>query len=368
MTKAAELAKMGEVLTNSQIGGRRNIVINGAMQVAQRGTSFTGVGSSAYHLDRMRTGIGDTSARFTVTQATAGLNGFANSLKYDCTTAQASLGTDSRLFIEYKVEGQDLQQLKKGTSDAEKVTISFYVKSNKTGTYICEMFDYDNSRQISKAYTISSSGTWEQKTITFDADTTGAYNNDNAHSLSIYWHLLEGSRYSGGTLSTTWTSSTEANRAAGQVNLADSTDNTWEITGIQMEVGEQATPFEHRSFGEELQLCLRYYEKSYDYSVVPGTSNGFDGAVLASVVSDGTTSRIAPNNSFMMRKRTEPTLSVFATHSGTSNEISNYSSGADKTISSISTLSETKFRYFNMTDAGATNEQYEFQYVADAEL
>ena len=119
MTKAAELAKMGEVLTNSQIGGRRNIVINGAMNVAQRGTSFTSVAGSAYHLDRYRTGMGDTSARFTVTQATAGLNGFGNSLKYDCTTAESSLSNaDARLFVTQRIEGQNLQQLKKGTSDA----------------------------------------------------------------------------------------------------------------------------------------------------------------------------------------------------------------------------------------------------------
>ena len=260
MTKAAELAKMGEVLTNSQIGGRRNIAYNGAMQISQRGTSFTGVTSTGtYHIDRFQTNSGDSSSQFTVTQATAGLNGFANSAKFDCTTAQSSLGTDSRVYFEHKLEGQDLQQLKKGTSDAEKVTISFYVKSTKTGTYIVELQDYDNSRQISQAYTISSSGTWEQKILTFDADTTGAFDDDNAHSLSITWWLVAGSRYSGGTLSTSWTSITDANKAAGQVNLADSTDNAWEITGVQMEIGSQATPFEHRSFGEELSLCQRYY-------------------------------------------------------------------------------------------------------------
>jgi hypothetical protein len=266
MTKAAELAKMGEVLTNSQIGGRRNIIINGAMQVAQRGTSFTDVAGSAYHLDRYRTGMGDTSARFTVTQATAGLNGFGNSLKYDCTTAESSLSNaDARLFVTQRIEGQDLQQLKKGTSDAEKITVSFYVKSTKTGTYILNIVDHDNSRQISKAYTISSSGTWEQKILTFDADTTGALTNDNTTSIELFWWLIAGTNYQSGTLATSWQSyagsSDYEDSAVGNVNLGDSTSNTWEITGIQLEVGEQATPFEHRSFGEELALCQRYFEK-----------------------------------------------------------------------------------------------------------
>ena len=250
--------------------GNRSMVTNGSMQVAQRGTSFTGVTStSAYHIDRFETGSGDSSSQFTVSQATAGLNGFANSLKFDCTTAQSSLGADSRVFFQQKFEGQDLQQLKKGTSDAEKITISFYVKSTKTGTYIVELYDNDNNRQISQAYTVSSSGTWERKILTFDGDTTGAFNNDNALSLTLYWHLVAGSRYSSGTLSTSWTSSTDANRAVGQVNLADSTNNTWEITGVQMEVGDTATPFEHRSFGEELAKCQRYY-----YQIGDGTGFG----------------------------------------------------------------------------------------------
>ena len=253
-----------------QIGGRKNIIINGAMQVAQRGTSFTSVAGSAYHLDRFRTGMGDTSARFTVTQATAGLNGFAKSFKYDCTTAEASLSNaDARLFISQRIEGQNLQQLKKGTSDAEKITISFYVKSTKTGTYILEVVDHDSSRHISKSYTISSSGTWEQKILTFDADTTGALTNDNTTSIQLNWWLIAGTNHSSGTLQTTWSgyagASDYQNSAVGNVNLGDNTSNTWEITGIQMEVGSQATPFEHRSFGEELNLCHRYYQQ-HDYA------------------------------------------------------------------------------------------------------
>ena len=262
MTKAAELAKMGEVLTNSQIGGRRNIVINGAMQVAQRGTSFTSVAGSAYHLDRFRTGMGDTTARFTVTQATAALNGFANSLKYDCTTAESSLSNaDARLFIQHRLEGQDLQQLKKGTSDAEKVTVSFYVKTNKSGVYTVELYDVDNTRSISQTITVSDAN-WNRYTLTFDGDTTGTLDNDNANSLDLIIHLIAGTTYTGGTFSTSWSSATDNTRvSSNNVNIGDSTDNNFEITGIQLEVGSQATPFEHRSFGEELALCKRYFRR-----------------------------------------------------------------------------------------------------------
>ncbi len=247
------------------LGGRRNIIINGAMKVSQRGTSFTSVAGSAYHLDRYRTGMGDTTARFTVTQNTVSdLPGFTKSLKYDCTTAEPSLSNaDARLFVSHRMEGQDLQQLMKGTSSAKQVTVSFYVKSTKTGTYILNIVDADNNRQISKAYTVLSSGTWERKSLTFAGDTSGALGNDNGHSLALNFWLLANTNYAGGTLATSWQgyagASDYEDAAVGQVNLGDNTSNTWEITGLQMEVGTVVTPFEHMSFGEEMNLCQRYY-------------------------------------------------------------------------------------------------------------
>ena len=263
MSKAAELAKMGEVLTNNQIGGRRNILYNGAMTIAQRGTSFTSIGGTAgvYSLDRMRYGFTMNSGRFTITQSTDSPNGFANSLKVDITTAESSLNASSGAAFSQFLEGQDVQQFKKGTSDAEEYSLSFHVKSNVTGTYIVELFDNDNTRQVSKSYTIDSANTWERKTITFPADTTGAFDNDNASSLFVQWFLASGTDRTSGTLNTSWASSTNANRAVGQANLFSSTDNEWYITGMQLEVGSTATPFEHRSNGEELLLCQRYYRE-----------------------------------------------------------------------------------------------------------
>ena len=262
MTKAAELAKMGEVLTNGQIGGRRNIIINGAMQVAQRGTSFNYTTTDAYSLDRFRIDVtgGDNSAgAFTLTQAAVSdLPGFTKAMKFDVTTADTSIAAGEALNLSYRIEGQDLQQLKKGTSEAEKFTVSFYVKGTAK-TYALEILDIDNNRMNHQTFNVTTS--WNRVVLTFDGDTTGALDNDANRSLDLNFWFHAGSTYSGGTMATGWgtSSGNNANRAAGIGSLYSSTDNELFITGLQMEVGSQATPFEHRSFGEELQLCKRYY-------------------------------------------------------------------------------------------------------------
>jgi hypothetical protein len=281
MTKAAELAKMGEVLTNSQIGGRRNIIINGGMQVAQRGTSFTGKTADSFIVDRFTMFVNGAMGTWTTAQSTTVPTGegFVNSIKMDCTTADASPASSDILSVQQRFEGQDLQQLKKGTSSAESLTATFYVRSNKTGTYIAELEDRDNTRYVSQSYTISSADTWEKKTVTFPSDTSGALNNDNGESLRLNFWLGGGSDFTSGTLGTTW-HTTATNRAVGQVNLADSTSNEWYVTGVQLEVGEQATPFEHRSFGEELALCQRYCvqivntENASAHIILAGMSRG----------------------------------------------------------------------------------------------
>ena len=262
MSKAAELAKMGEVLTNNQIGGRRNIVINGAMQVSQRSTSASSITSTGYHaLDRFKLLYTDAGT-WTMSQSSTTPNGFANSLKLDCTSAKSSLASDSRLFLMTSIEGQDVQQFKKGTSDAETYTLSFHVRSNKTGTYQVNIEDNDNVRIVGSTYTISSADTWEKKEITFVADTTGAFADDNGDSLAIMWALVAGTDNSSGAVPTAWEAKSNTDRGAGlNINLADSTSNEWYITGVQLEVGSTATPFEHRSFGEELKLCQRYFAK-----------------------------------------------------------------------------------------------------------
>ena len=261
MTKAAELAKMGEVLTNSQIGGRRNIAYNGAMQISQRSTSETGLGATTgYHtVDRFVLNMGNTAGRLTMSQESiTDLSGFAKAVKLDCTTADTSIASNERLLFVQRFEGQDLQQIKKGTSDAERVTVSFYVKGNANATYTLELADEDNSRFVAQEFSVTSS--WTRVVKTFVADTTGKFDNDNAHSMSLNIWLHAGSDFTGGTF-TSNTVHTTANQRVGdnQTSFYDSTDRTFFITGIQLEVGSVATPFENRSFGEELNLCRRYY-------------------------------------------------------------------------------------------------------------
>ena len=302
MTKAAELAKMGEVLTNGQIGGRRNIVINGAMQVAQRGTSSTGLGDGASYptVDRFEVSGGSSAGRLTMTQDSSAPSGFANSIKIDCTTADTSIAAGEYLLLQQKIEGQDLQQLKKGTSDAEKVTVSFYVKGNASATYVLELADEDNHRKNTQKFNVTTN--WTRVVLTYDGDTTGTLDDDNATSLILTIWLHAGSTYSGGTFtSNVWSAMSSANRAVGITSFFDSTDRTFFITGLQMEIGSQATPFEHRSFGEELALCHRYFQ-SVTYE------NG--GTISVGIVFINGTHCIAPMDYKYGKLRTAPTITM----------------------------------------------------------
>lgn len=256
----------------------RRLTINGAMQVAQRGdvssvTSGYG-GADRFKFDR------SGAAVVTLKQDTGDITqGFAKAQRIDVTTADSSLAAGDYALLSYRFEGQDLQQLKKGTANAQQVTLSFHIKSPKTGTHIVELVDQSNSgRHVNKAYTVSSANTWEKKTVTFPMETSNTITNDNARRMDLNWWLAAGSTYSSGTLQTSWGSDTDANRAVGQVNCMDSTSNDIYITGVQLEVGSVATDFEHRSFGQELALCQRYYHNyrgdNGDSIGIPGTAWG----------------------------------------------------------------------------------------------
>ena len=246
----------------SQAGGRRNLIHNGAMKIAQRGT-VTGHTTGGISCDRYRVTIsGD--AIVTTSQDTdvpAATNGFKNSLKIDCTTADTSVAAGDYAILYQRIEGQDLQHLLYGTSSAKKLTLQFWVKSAKTGIHIVELRHMDAIYQNSQQYTISSADTWEKKTVTFVGYPTTAFDNDANGSLQIAWWLLAGSTLGGGTHNSNTWHNTQANRAVGQVNVLDNTANNFYLTGVQMEVSDSASEFEHRSFGEELSLCRRYYQK-----------------------------------------------------------------------------------------------------------
>jgi hypothetical protein len=166
--------------------------------------------------------------------------------------------------------------LKKGTSSAESVTVSFWVKATKTGTNIVELYDGDNSRQISQAYTIDSANTWEKKVISFAGDTTGTLDNDNNNSLAVQFWLAAGSDRTSGTLNTSWATITNANRVVGQVNHADSTSNDFYITGVQLEIGtfdaNSIPPFQFEDVGTSLARCQRYFTKTL--AALEGSSGG----------------------------------------------------------------------------------------------
>jgi hypothetical protein len=273
----------------------RNIIINGDMSIAQRGTSASSISTGYNTCDRWNT-IQTSLGAFTQSQSTdvpTG-QGFATSLKMDCTTADASPAVADRLFIEQKFEGQNLQYLKKGTANAVSTTLSFWVKSIKTGTYITQLYDVDNDRSISKSYTVDVTDTWEKKTITFDGDTTGTLGNDNSNDLSARFYLGVGTNYSSGTLGTSWAANVNANVAVGQVNLADNTANEWYITGVQLEAGTTASDFEFLPVDVNLQRCFRYFEKFGGGNLHGGSYNG--ATTIGHV-------------QYKVRKRATPTLS-----------------------------------------------------------
>ena len=250
------------------VTGRKNIVINGAMQIAQRGNQ-TGLTNAYTGVDRFKfLSNGGSVATGKQGQSSTPENGFPKSLNIDVTTADTSVGAGDYALVRHTMEGHNLQNLKYGTSSAETVTLSFYVKSPKTGVHWVELFTYDGSKFNSASYTVSSANTWEKKTLSFVGETATAIADDNTAGMLVQWWLLAGSNYTGGTHpGNTWHTTT-ANRVPGQVNVMDSTSNDFYLTGVQLEVSNSASDFEHRSFGEELALCQRYYQ-------VKGAGSGY---------------------------------------------------------------------------------------------
>ena len=265
MSKAAELANLIGNINAGGGGVNRNVIINGAMNVAQRGTSSTDIGASSGYFvcDRWRFSKGgDASAgRFTMTQDSSAPEGFANSMKLDCTTADTSIAAGEFLLIGQRIEGQNMQTFAKGTSSAKPFAVSFYVKGNASATYVCELVDQDNSRQISKTFNVTTD--WARIELSFPADTTGTLDDDNAKSFELFIWLHAGSTYNSGTLnSSSWASLTNANRAVGGSSFFDSTDRTFFLTGVQLEVGQNPTEFEHEPFAVTLEKCYRYFQNN----------------------------------------------------------------------------------------------------------
>jgi hypothetical protein len=259
-------------IADTAVHGVRNLIINGAMQVAQRGTSAVPVGGSTFRIDRFSVNKSNDGA-YTVEQSTDAPTGFTTSLKVQVTIADTSLSAAQNAYFYQTIEAQNLQHLNYGTSDAKTITLSFWVKSSKTGIYTASLYKADNtSYMFTQEYTISSANTWEKKTITitptagstsFITTSGGAIANDNGAGIYVNFNLAFGSNYTGGT-SNSWSSTTADYSTTNAVNWMDSTSNNFYLTGVQLELGDTATPFEHRSYGDELARCQRYYQ-SIDY-------------------------------------------------------------------------------------------------------
>ena len=250
-------------LSSDQGVNFRNLIINGDMSIAQRSTSKSSITGAGYHtIDRYQIYLA-TLGTWTMSQSTdvpTG-QGFAKSLKFDCTTADASPSANDEFYLRQKFEGQNLQHLKYGTSSAESLTLSFWVKCNKATTATCMLQDHDNSKIQVKSYTISSANTWEKKTVTFSGNTSNSLNNDNGLSLDVRWWLDSGSSFTSGTPTGNWESNVNSVKNPNNLALASSTSNEWYITGVQLEVGTTASDFEFLPYDVNLQRCKRYYVK-----------------------------------------------------------------------------------------------------------
>ena len=295
--------------------GRKNLIINGSMAVAQRATSVSNQSMTTQAspvCDRWRLrAINTDQATFDISQQNDAPRGVCTkSIKIDVNTAETALAADEIFWIAQTIEAQNCSDLGFGDSGASDLTISFYVKSNVVGKYAMYLYTQDPNRYISRTYTIDTSGQWERKVIHIPGDTDGnAINHDNGIGIKIYWWQIAGSDYTSYD-STKWSAYGNSGIAYGhEVNMGSSTSNYWQLTGVQVERGSNATEFENRSFGEELALCQRYAYRlgglSKQYQVV---GNGFigqnGGTKCAKVLVDLPTTM-----------RTNPSVSVIGTDS-----------------------------------------------------
>lgn len=262
MSKAAELAAL---IGSGQAQGNRNLIINGAMSVAQRGTSSTAASYKTVDRFFYSSANLDNHAFTQTQQAVTDLAGFTNSWRITTTTAESAIAADELVYVAQKIEAQNLQKLSYGTSSAKRVTLSFYVKSSVTGTFSTNLYQTDDSRIVNSEYTISSANTWERKEITYPADQTGVIDNNNGTGLYVTWILASGSNWKGNAATAWEVYSTNNWGGAGTYTDAVITtvNSTWEITGVQLEIGDVATPFEHEDYITTLTKCRRYFVRYY---------------------------------------------------------------------------------------------------------
>jgi len=355
MSKARGLADLGNVYDDGALSNR-NLIINGAMQVAQRGNS-TGVTATGYYgPDRFQLNeSGRDQFQLSISQASDGPEGYSNSWKMETTTAETAVDSSEYVLCIQRMEGQNLQHLKYGTSGAQQLTASFWVKSSVAAVFGIYMYSGDGVRIIGSTYTINSANTWEYKTVTFVGDTGGTINNDNGDALYLGFVLAAGSGMRT-TDNTSWGSYSSGKLAYGHTAAANAvmttSGATWQLTGVQLEVGDTATPFEHRSYGDELARCQRYYE-------IVGSAGTGDIAIGGYANS----STFYETFQFKTEKRAAPTVAKNGT----------WSTGGGAGQPQVYTASKILFRggVSNVTGPGnayAINTNSGSNFTADAEL
>ena len=337
------VSRINEAGLNINQYGNRNLIINGAMQVSQRGDS-TGVTAEGYHgPDRFQfSESGRDQLQVSISQASDGPDGYSNSYKVQATTAESAIDASEYVLVRQVVEAQNLQHLKYGTSSAQQLTASFWVKSSIAATFGVFMYQYDGGRIIGSTYTINSANTWEYKTVTFAGDTGGTINDDNGNGQYLAFTLAAGSDMRT-TDNTSWSAYASGKLGYGHTTAANAvmttTNATWQVTGVQLEVGDTATDFEHRTFADELHKCQRYY------------------AEAGIIASDNAPDRYLINVNLPCEMRAKPTLATGAIDSG---------SGAALSYMWDSTGSPDSKRNFYQGTANSTVSNAWFSF--DAEL
>jgi hypothetical protein len=308
-------------INGGPISGARNRIINGDMRIDQRngGAAVTiNTGGQTFSADRWYGQGQPSDGVFSLQQVADAPGGFSNSLRATVTTADASLGASQSYRVIQRIEGNNLAGLGLGTSSATSFTISFWVKSSIAGTFGGSLWGAAATEWYVFSYSISSANTWEYKTITVAARTTGSFDTTTGTGLQVQFSLGAGS--SAVTTAGSWiTGATEYYGATGQVNLIGTNGATWQITGVQLEAGTVATPFERRSYGQELSLCQRYYCKSCRQSEIPGAANITS---VRGILNNGGT-RTSVIYKFPATMRTVPTVTLFNPATGAAAQVRN---------------------------------------------
>jgi len=349
----------GYTPTVSNMAGR-NRIINGDMRIDARnaGAAIT-ITTGTFGVDRFRQTISGGFAGATSQQVSDAPAGFVNSLKWTV-TSPASATTNNQCMIQQRFEGYNFADLNFGTANAKNITVSFWVKSSVTGTYCASLFEQAGDRSYVSEYTINSANTWEYKTVTITGDTSGTWPVDNTSAGQINFSLGSGpdrvapaadTWYAAGYLQT-----------SNQVNWINTSGATFYITGVQLEAGSVATPFEHRQYGQELALCQRYFQNAkYGINGVAfGVSNTYSG---------GDRVFLCGGSEFKVDMRAQPDMTLYSAQTRTPGQVSGYSSGTDYVVSSISSPDNRRIgMYLQLSSSPPVFDTLAFYFDASAEL